>query len=492
VFDHEEKQDKFFARFFDRWADHQSPMMQYIDFLSKSGAAESIVMACINKGRLDMVKPYPALLDIVHAKAETLLPHLANFESEVINFLLTVVEVDHFVPALSAMMKANAVDSVFKVLQRFLAADCETVKERLAVLNVKDRDGMSVVDYAYLTHHNAVLVYLGEVSAAANCESISMPSVAHLKVTVQSKTEAELAVDVVSIVNHNAFCRLFDDGSTKHWLTFANEDQKSSCQRILEQMKRWGRERTEETFKLIDSGIFEWSVIEDLEGLLAWRDTLERDKLTVLAIDAEFSKADFVEGDLQELEKDQRSVVVSLQVCTDHRVYFIDNLVLKDKQEANKVLRQVFENKEIVKVFHGGHADIVNIFKTFGSSVTNVFDTAKCHAVITRNHSMTRSLASLSKIYLGVALDKTFQRSNWKIRPLPRGMLDYALADSAILMGVYLAMTHDLEESLLLDTARRCNQPLQVEDDNKVDMAVERIELSKSNLRKFKFTFVDK
>ena len=466
-------------------------MMQYVEFLVLHGAAEGIVTACVNKGRIDLIKPFSFLLDVVRGKAESMLSHLTNLESEVVDFLLTIVDASCFVPSLSLMMKADAMDSVFKVLHGYLVGDSAVVRERLHILNTKDRDGMSVIDYAYLTHHGTVLAYLGEVAAAANSTDIIMPSVARVELILEAKTETEISRGMTTISGHNQFCLEFSSSDAKDWLKFANEEQKTSCESMMKKMKDWSSDHKEETFKLIDSDIFDWKVIKDFDELLSWKETIEKEKYTILAFDAEFAKADSVSGQALDLDKDQKSVVVSLQVCTGHRAYFIDYLVMNNKPQANCLLREVFENETILKIFHGGHADIVNIYRTFDSLVTNVFDTAKCHSVITKDHAQTRSLASLSKIYLGIGLDKTFQRSNWKIRPLPRGMLDYALADSAILLGVFLAMTQDLEAEHLAETGRRCNQPLQLEDDNKVDMAGEKVELTKSNLRKFKFLFVD-
>lgn len=48
------------------------------------------------------------------------------------------------------------------------------------------------------------------------------------------------------------------------------------------------------------------------------------------------------------------------------------------------------------------------------------------------------SLEKLVKLFLDVDLDKTFQVADWRIRPLPKGMLDYARNDSHYLISVYM------------------------------------------------------
>mmetsp|Transcript_6448 Transcript_6448/g.8638 ORF Transcript_6448/g.8638 Transcript_6448/m.8638 type:complete len:122 (+) Transcript_6448:90-455(+) len=47
------------------------------------------------------------------------------------------------------------------------------------------------------------------------------------------------------------------------------------------------------------------------------------------------------------------------------------------------------------------------------------------------------SLEKLVKLLLEVELDKFFQVADWRIRPLPKGMLDYARCDSHYLIPIY-------------------------------------------------------
>jgi exosome complex exonuclease RRP6 len=48
------------------------------------------------------------------------------------------------------------------------------------------------------------------------------------------------------------------------------------------------------------------------------------------------------------------------------------------------------------------------------------------------------SLEKITKLFLNVDLDKTFQVADWRIRPLPKGMLDYARNDSHYLIPIYM------------------------------------------------------
>ena len=45
-------------------------------------------------------------------------------------------------------------------------------------------------------------------------------------------------------------------------------------------------------------------------------------------------------------------------------------------------------------------------------------------------------LAEYAQLFLGIKLDKSLQKALWRVRPLPTMMLDYAVADSVILIGI--------------------------------------------------------
>ncbi len=52
-------------------------------------------------------------------------------------------------------------------------------------------------------------------------------------------------------------------------------------------------------------------------------------------------------------------------------------------------------------------------------------------------HVDLASLETLADKLLGIQLDKFFQVSDWRIRPLPQGMIDYARSDSRFLIPLY-------------------------------------------------------
>jgi ribonuclease D len=56
------------------------------------------------------------------------------------------------------------------------------------------------------------------------------------------------------------------------------------------------------------------------------------------------------------------------------------------------------------------------------------------------------SLAGVSAHLLGIELDKSFQKSNWRRRPLTRAQLDYAATDARVTLQVYDELERILTE----------------------------------------------
>jgi ribonuclease D len=71
-------------------------------------------------------------------------------------------------------------------------------------------------------------------------------------------------------------------------------------------------------------------------------------------------------------------------------------------------------------------------------------------------HSLaSHSLASVSEHLLGLPMDKSLQRSNWRRRPLTRAQIEYAALDARICLLVYDELSRLLEEKGILELALR-------------------------------------
>ena len=91
----------------------------------------------------------------------------------------------------------------------------------------------------------------------------------------------------------------------------------------------------------------------------------------------------------------------------------------------------VLANPDITKVFHGGDYDLRILHRDFGFVVRNLIDTSICAQLLGYEGL---GLAALLDRHFGVKLNKTHQRADWSMRPLPPDMLEYASMDTHYLI----------------------------------------------------------
>ncbi|KAG0276068.1 exosome nuclease subunit [Linnemannia exigua] len=130
--------------------------------------------------------------------------------------------------------------------------------------------------------------------------------------------------------------------------------------------------------------------------------------------------------------------VCLMQISTRDQDYIIDTLELRGSLH---LLNQAFTDPKIVKVFHGAEHDIIWLQRDFGIYIVNLFDTY--HATKLLEFS-AHSLAHLLKLYADYDADKRYQLADWRIRPLPKEMLNYARSDTHFLLYVYDRMRNAL------------------------------------------------
>ena len=109
-------------------------------------------------------------------------------------------------------------------------------------------------------------------------------------------------------------------------------------------------------------------------------------------------------------------------------------------------LKPFFADPGIRKVFHGSDYDIRCLYRDFGITVTNLFDTQ----LACRFLGMTfTGLDAVLNLFYQIRLEKKFQKKDWSRRPLPGEMLDYAVQDA-----VHLNSLADRLEIRLMETGR--------------------------------------
>jgi ribonuclease D len=119
--------------------------------------------------------------------------------------------------------------------------------------------------------------------------------------------------------------------------------------------------------------------------------------------------------------------VCLIQIATEQQTVVIDPIECRDLS----VLRPVFKDPAVCKIFHGADYDVRSLFRDFGIEVHNLFDTQLASMYLGYHET---GLDAVLQRHFGVKLDKRYQKKDWSQRPLPREMVDYAAADVAYLI----------------------------------------------------------
>jgi ribonuclease D len=131
--------------------------------------------------------------------------------------------------------------------------------------------------------------------------------------------------------------------------------------------------------------------------------------------------------------------VCLLQIATESACYVMDPLAVKDLS----VLRPVFSNARIRKVFHGADYDIRSLHRDFRLEVENLFDTQLACLFLGLRET---GLEALLRSRFQVDLNKKYQRADWSQRPLSPEMVEYAAMDGRYLIPLAYMLEKELEE----------------------------------------------
>ncbi|MCI0387755.1 MAG: hypothetical protein MOB07_03145 [Acidobacteria bacterium] len=115
--------------------------------------------------------------------------------------------------------------------------------------------------------------------------------------------------------------------------------------------------------------------------------------------------------------------------------------------------RALIENPAAMMAAHNARFDD-GVLRQAGFAVAGLLDTLRLARRTLRLRSF--SLASVSEHLFGLVLDKTYQQSDWRRRPLSREQLNYAALDAMVALRVYQELTLRLEnEGRLADELSR-------------------------------------
>lgn len=134
--------------------------------------------------------------------------------------------------------------------------------------------------------------------------------------------------------------------------------------------------------------------------------------------------------------------VCLLQASTRDVTVIIDPLAVPDLGGIGALMA----DPAVEVVFHDADYDLRLLARDHNFHCTHLFDTRVAAQLL---NEPAIGLAALLEKYLGISVDKKFQRADWSIRPLLPGMLEYAAADTR-----HLPLLRDRMHDLLVAAGR--------------------------------------
>lgn len=101
-------------------------------------------------------------------------------------------------------------------------------------------------------------------------------------------------------------------------------------------------------------------------------------------------------------------------------------------------MEEILTDEEKIKVFHSFDQDLKWIREDFYvDNFKSVVDTSKTYGILNPKNK-SPSLKLLAETYLSQKINKDFQRSDWRIRPLFKEMIVYAGTDALVLPFLFM------------------------------------------------------
>ena len=152
------------------------------------------------------------------------------------------------------------------------------------------------------------------------------------------------------------------------------------------------------------------------------------------------------------------------QVCVvqlaTHRLGLVLDALALQADVMRAILQPLLGDERVCKVFHGHCNDPCWLASYFGIVVSEpTFDTATIAQQLCETwEEGPPSLQLVCRRYLSYEMDNTYQTADWRQRPLPAEMLEYAAIDAQVLLPLQAAIEdamksrawgYDWEKSIL-------------------------------------------
>ena len=346
------------------------------------------------------------------------------------------------------MIKFGCAEPIWIAMKAILPKEApkELLEERLDILLQKNENNLNMIDYSVMRKKGVLAEYVKGFSKKLRGEELQFPSILQIEVGKHIKSKEELTHEKKMFKEVEQKMEYFDGngkfgakftksvagsiekyGSLDFYTHVYNKDVKQKIADLQSQISKKFPESENSYFACFELD-FEYSFVDTPEQLEMCSRELKDYNLICFDIEMAYMKFN------DQFEEENGGIAASIQLSTVDKAYFIDILALHKEIKEN--LRWLFEDPKIVKVFHGCEGDIKWLYQAFGFVTRNIFDTTKAEKILRKTKS-TVGLRELAKRVVGVKMDKSFQFSTWSIRPLPRAMVEYAIADAVLLLPIY-------------------------------------------------------
>ncbi len=161
----------------------------------------------------------------------------------------------------------------------------------------------------------------------------------------------------------------------------------------------------------------------------------------VLAVDGEFMGLNV-----------RRDPLCIIQLSSGNNDAHIIQLDRSNYKAPNLV--RILNNKEIIKIFHYGRADMAHIKYYLKTETNNILDT-KIASKLARSYSDNHSLKTLIKEFINIDISKQFQNSDFG-GELTTAQLKYCANDVIYLHKIHLELNKILEREGRLKLYKNC------------------------------------
>ena len=158
-------------------------------------------------------------------------------------------------------------------------------------------------------------------------------------------------------------------------------------------------------------------------------------------------------------------LVSLIQISNSTEDFLVDPIKLREALQSPEMsLNRIFADAKVLKVFHGAESDIAWLQRDFDTFVVNMFDSYHAAKIL---NLPRMSLAYLLEQFCGVELDKKYQLADWRERPMPEEMIEYARKDTHYLVHLYFLLKRKLSrqqyEQVLKNSNAQCLQLYSIE-----------------------------